>query len=209
MWQKYVAIGDSITEGYGDSVPGLAVRSWADWVADVLASLHPEFSYTNLGRRGSITADVLRDQLPAALEAKPDLVSITVGANDARLPEWTVDSFRQSFVQLVQPFADRGTTIITTAYPDIAPALAQNGHDIPPTWQLYFQRLAAANVVIRQVSEEADACLLDFESFAPFQDPAHISGDLIHPNALGYKLAADVALQRLAERFDLSLREAS
>lgn len=203
MWQTYVAMGDSLTQGYGDGVAGVELRSWTDWIADALAALDPAFTYRNLGWVGSITTDVLRTQAPLALEIAPDLVSVTAGANDTQLPTWSADSFAHDFEQLLRPFAEQGVTLVTMTYPDLRAPIAQTGRGGPSIWGLYFQRMAATNGVIRQVSRQLKACLLDFESFAPLQNSAYISSDLVHPNALGYKQVAQSALKILAERFDL------
>lgn len=203
MWQTYVALGDSVTQGYGDGAAGVELRSWTDWVAEALASLDPAFTYRNLGLVGSTTTDVLRTQAPLALSATPDLVSITAGANDTLSPAWSADSFAQDFERLLRLFAEPEITLITVTYPDLRPTLAHNGRRLPAIWQRYFRRITTVNRIIRQVSHQFKACLLDFESFAPLQNLAYISSDLVHPNALGYQQAAQAALQILAERFDL------
>lgn len=205
MWDRFVTIGDSIAEGYGDPTPGIALRSWVDWVADGLKAINPAMTYLNLGWRGSSTNDVLRGQLPQALDVQPDLLCVIAGANDALLPSWTAASFRQIFIQLLQPFVERKTTILTFAYPDMRPTIAGMDTQLPTSWQAYFQRLAATNDVIRQVSNLFDACLLDFASLSAAQNPAYMSSDMVHPNALGYKLAGEAALKILVDRFDLPL----
>jgi lysophospholipase L1-like esterase len=50
---RYVALGDSFTEGVGDHDPRLpnGVRGWADRVAEVLATKQPDFTYANLAVR--------------------------------------------------------------------------------------------------------------------------------------------------------------
>lgn len=107
MFCAYMAFGDSVTAGMGDPVKGIETRAWADWVADLLATLVPKFSYTNLGRAGSTTRDVLREQLPLVLDRKPDLVSVTTGANDARSPAWSIDTFFQEYSDLLSPSQNR------------------------------------------------------------------------------------------------------
>ena len=199
-----MAIGDSITEGFGDSVPGLECRSWADWVADALLAIEPTLEYRNIGLRGTTTADVLLDQLSAVLVARPELVSITIGGNDARLPAWTPEQFEREFTELLSGVASTGAQLVTFAYPDIRPGIKAAGVEVRDSWALYFERLTVVDAVIRDVSQRFGTCLLDFEHFEAASSPENLSADYTHPNARGYRLAAEVALGRLTECFDLS-----
>lgn len=54
---RYVAIGDSFTEGVGDVDPRRpnGVRGWADRVAAAIGSVDPEAVYANLAIRGRLT----------------------------------------------------------------------------------------------------------------------------------------------------------
>ena len=75
----FVAMGDSITVGMGDPTPeGRGWRGFAVLLADTL----PQPDLHNLAFLGAQAADVERAQLPAALDLKPDVVSLVVGIND-------------------------------------------------------------------------------------------------------------------------------
>ena len=52
-WSRYVAIGDSFTEGIGDPEPRSpgGHRGWADRVAEVLSAQTEGFAYANLAVR--------------------------------------------------------------------------------------------------------------------------------------------------------------
>lgn len=54
-WRRFVAVGDSFTEGIGDPDPNApgAHRGWADRVAEVLGQQVDDFAYANLAVRGS------------------------------------------------------------------------------------------------------------------------------------------------------------
>ena len=83
-WSRYVAIGDSFTEGIGDPEersPG-GHRGWADRVAEVLAEQTEDFAYANLAIRGRLLQQILDEQVDAALELRPDLITISAGGND-------------------------------------------------------------------------------------------------------------------------------
>ncbi len=97
QWTKYVAVGDSFTEGLSDAAldsPGRFV-GWADRLAGLLAedAADPSaFRYANLAVRGRLLADIVGPQLDAALELEPDLVSIVGGGNDILRPRADIDA---------------------------------------------------------------------------------------------------------------------
>ena len=93
-WSRYVAIGDSFTEGMSDPDPQVADRyvGWADRLAALLSTHVDELSYANLAVRGRKLADVAGPQLEAALALQPDLVSIVGGGNDILRPRADVDA---------------------------------------------------------------------------------------------------------------------
>src|SRR6478736_3223978 len=55
-WTRYVAMGDSFTEGIGDPEPASpgGHRGWADRVAEELSRGHNDFAYANLAVRGRL-----------------------------------------------------------------------------------------------------------------------------------------------------------
>ncbi|MGK0722419.1 SGNH/GDSL hydrolase family protein [Leucobacter sp. W1478] len=84
---RYVAIGDSFTEGVGDELPGGRVRGWADLVAQGLADATGEpIQYANFAIRGRLLARIIGEQLDAALTLGPTLVSFNGGGNDMLRP---------------------------------------------------------------------------------------------------------------------------
>ncbi|PRI11134.1 SGNH/GDSL hydrolase family protein [Leucobacter massiliensis] len=84
---RYVAIGDSFTEGVGDERPDGSVRGWADLVAQGLADASGEaVQYANLAIRGRLLARIIGEQLDPALALGPTLVSFNGGGNDMLRP---------------------------------------------------------------------------------------------------------------------------
>jgi lysophospholipase L1-like esterase len=202
MWTAYLAIGDSVSEGVGDDVGDVRCRSWTDWVAEGLTTMAPGLRYRNVAYRGATAADVLCIQVPAIEAFAPDLVSVTVGANDARDPEWTTDAFASELAAILGSVAEAGAQAITATYADVRDTLARAGQEIPDAWRLYFGRMHSVNEVIREVGARFDACLLDMES-SEAGDMRYLSRDLTHPNALAYRLLGQTALGALAARFEL------
>ena len=64
-WCRYVAIGDSFTEGIGDPEPASpgGHRGWADRVAEVLAAQVDDFAYANLAVRGRLIGQIVAEQV--------------------------------------------------------------------------------------------------------------------------------------------------
>ena len=75
---RYVAIGDSQTEGLWDGDDDTGLTGFADRLAVTLDSHYPGLLYANLAVRGRQVIDVLNDQLPAALAMRPDLVTVCI-----------------------------------------------------------------------------------------------------------------------------------
>ena len=95
VWHRYVAIGDSFTEGMSDADPDHPDRyvGWADRLARHLSELADgDLTYANLAVRGRLLADVVGPQLDAALSLGPDLVSMVGGGNDILRPRADLDA---------------------------------------------------------------------------------------------------------------------
>src|SRR3954453_2727007 len=81
-FHRYVALGDSQTEGMNDLDAHGGIRGWADRFAVYLAERNPDLLYANLAIRGRRTRRIRADQLEPALGLNPDLASVMAGAND-------------------------------------------------------------------------------------------------------------------------------
>lgn len=93
-WSRYVAIGDSFTEGMSDPDPNHEDRyiGWADRLAALLSQHSDDFHYANLAVRGRKIDDIAGPQLDAGLRLEPDLVSIVGGGNNILRPKADVDA---------------------------------------------------------------------------------------------------------------------
>ncbi len=60
---RYVAVGDSQTEGLNDGDEPAGYRGWADRFAEMLAVRHPGLRYANLAVRGHRTRHAKRPAL--------------------------------------------------------------------------------------------------------------------------------------------------
>jgi hypothetical protein len=53
-YNRFIALGDSMTEGMQDEIINGRYRGWADRVADVMAKHYENFTYANLAIRGKL-----------------------------------------------------------------------------------------------------------------------------------------------------------
>jgi lysophospholipase L1-like esterase len=191
LWRRYVAVGDSLSEGLGDPLPGGAVRGWATLCAEHLRQLAPDLEFTNLAVRGHRTRDAIRRQLPAALELRPDLVTVFIGGNDVLL-NVRLDRARlaEELDRLVAPLAQPGVTVVLSTLPD----LAASSPLLPPLRGRLRRRVETVNEVIRDTADRYETVLLDAWADPRTRRHAMWSVDRIHPSAEGHRLiAASVA----------------
>lgn len=102
---RYVAIGDSFTEGVGDEQADGSVRGWADMVAQGLADATGEpVQYANLAIRGRLLTPIITEQLDAALALEPTLLSFNGGGNDMLRPgtdmPWVIEQTAQALERI-------------------------------------------------------------------------------------------------------------
>ena len=186
LFHRYVALGDSGTEGVGDDPhPDGSERGWADRLAEHLAQANPELLYANLAVRGRRLAEIHEQQLGQALELEPDLVTVVGGINDMLRPSFDLDDSLGHLDEMVRAFRAVGATVVTATYPDVSP--------INPVARLTRKRLHRFNAGVRGVAKTHDALLVEAEDF-PLADKQMWCEDRLHLNPVGHRgLAAATA----------------
>jgi lysophospholipase L1-like esterase len=117
-FRRYVAIGDSTTEGLDDPYPdGTGYRGWADRLAGRLAELEPDLAYANLAIRGRLAAQVHAEQLEPALAWRPDLVTVVAGLNDALRRGFDLDATAGHLETMLARLRETGATVLTFTFP--------------------------------------------------------------------------------------------
>ncbi|MFM8868800.1 MAG: SGNH/GDSL hydrolase family protein [Candidatus Nanopelagicus sp.] len=115
IYSRFIALGDSMTEGMSDEIIDGKYRGWADRVADTLAKSNSDLTYMNLAIRGKLIKQVVEDQIPAAvkfIEGKQTLVSFHAGANDVLRPNYQADLSLPLYEEGVKQLTDAGATVI-------------------------------------------------------------------------------------------------
>ncbi|BBZ28788.1 lysophospholipase [Mycolicibacterium madagascariense] len=189
VYQRYVAIGDSQTEGLWDGDDATGVRGFADRLAERLEDLHPGVRYANLAVRGRRIRDVLDDQLPAAVAMRPDLITSCIGMNDVTRPGRTFDAALADIDVLHQRLAETGATIVTTTFPDLA--------EILPVGRFLAGRVLRINAVIRAAADRHGFRLVDLYGAPSLSDPAIWSPDRVHGSPAGHAVFAAAAADAL------------
>jgi X-X-X-Leu-X-X-Gly heptad repeat protein len=179
----FVAMGDSITVGMGDPAPeGAGWRGFAALLADTL----PQPDLHNLAFLGAQAADVERVQLPAALDLRPDVVSLVVGINDTLRGDFSPERTGAAVGRTVAALREAGAQVLTMTLPDpgqmfgLPQALARP----------LARRMRAVNKAVDEVSHRYGALLMDAARDQDTYDRRYWSVDRLHPNERGHRLMA-------------------
>lgn len=197
-WRRYVALGDSFTEGIGDPVsekPGYH-RGWADRVAEELARLTPDgerFAYANLAVRGKLLDQIAADQIDPALELQPDLVSICAGGNDI-LRRADPDEVAVRLDTAVERLAATGATILLFNATDVKET---------PVLGRIRGKVAIYNENVRTIAARHDALVPDMWSLKVLARPEMWAEDRLHFSPTGHHTIAAMVLETLNVQHDL------
>ena len=195
-WKRFVAVGDSLTEGVGDPMRGGGLRGWADRLAQALRLADPELTYVNLARRGLRTDQVRRTQLQAALAVEPDLVSALMGTNDLLDPAFDPTRFEQDLEAVVRPLTESGALVMTATFVDLtvfSPLPARLKSRVR-------ERSEEASEVVRTISKRYDTMCVDAAAFPDKLEREVISVDRLHPSPHGHILLAQLFAKLLEVR---------
>jgi lysophospholipase L1-like esterase len=177
-----LAFGDSITNGGGELQWGVALQSWALWLARGLG-----VPYTPFATDGARIGDVLRGQVPAAAERSPqgryDVGCLYVGVNDVRALDWDRAAFERGHREVLAHVARRCERVLTATVPlDLGrPRAGAKVHEV--------------NAAIESSARAHGALVLDLSGFCARN---LVMADHVHPTAFGQIAIAERALDVLA-----------
>lgn len=195
-WRRFVAVGDSFTEGVGDPAPDLpgGLRGWADRVAEVLGQDVDDFAYANLAVRGKLIAQIVADQIEPAVALKPDLVSICAGGNDVIRPGTDPDEIAVQLEDAVARLSSTGAAVVLFTGIDTG---------FTPVFRPFRGKVAIYNENVRAIGDRYDCIIADQWSLKVVQDPRFFDDDRLHYNALGHHEIARMVLRALNVPNDL------
>ncbi|WP_432100192.1 SGNH/GDSL hydrolase family protein [Streptomyces sp. WAC 04229] len=190
---RFVALGDSLTEGVGDPV-GHGWRGWATLLATGLAE--EPVLFTNLARSGAQTVDVAERQLPAGLALRPDLVSVVVGVNDTLRRTFDLGAVAARLDTVYAACTGRGALLLTACLPDPGTMLGLPDALARPL----ARRQRAVNAVVHALSDRYGAVHLHACEGGWTTDRSMWSVDRLHPGERGHRQLALRFHALLAER---------
>lgn len=186
---RYVAVGDSFTEGLEDVGPDGAYRGWADLVARHLAHQQSNFEYANLAVRGRRLAHVAAVQVPAALRMSPDLVTFAAGGNDVIRLHCDTKALGALARRSIARVAASGAAVIVFAGFNPARRI--------PMSRIPTRRAAEYNDDLRAAADETGAVLIDLWDCEELYDDTCWAPDRLHLSSTGHVLIARTVLQAL------------
>ncbi|HWF34181.1 MAG TPA: GDSL-type esterase/lipase family protein [Solirubrobacteraceae bacterium] len=179
-----LAFGDSITNGGGELQWGVALQSWALWVARGLG-----LPYTSYAVDGADVHHVVEWQIPAftSLTAHPgagyELGCLYIGVNDVRRPEFDVAAFARDYGTALDFLTARCRRTMTMTAPlDLGRPRAG-------------AKVGDLNAAIEDAARERGVLVVDLRGL---RSRNLVMADHVHPTALGQVAIAERALGVLA-----------
>ncbi len=179
-----LALGDSITNGGGELQWGVALQSWALWVARGLG-----LPYTGCAVDGASAAHVAREQVPRFSErfahpgARFDVGCLYIGANDVRALDWDAAAYERDVREALGFLRERCERVLACTIPlDLGRPRAG-------------ARVEEANAALERAAAEQRALVVDLRDFGARN---RVMVDAVHPTAFGQIAIAERALDVLA-----------
>ena len=200
MSGRYVAVGDSFTEGVGD--PNVmypnGVRGWADRIARQMGKADSSWQYANFAIRSKVLDEIVDEQFDVALALNPTLISFYAGGNDilsvrADMPK-IMERYESALDRLVASGAD--VMVFTVFDVKISTAL-----------EPLRRRISFYNNTVRELAKAKNCLLVDHTKYREFEDPRYWAFDRIHMSKLGHKTLAAYTLAELGIPHKMKLPE--
>ncbi len=164
-----LAFGDSITNGGGELQWGVALQSWALWLARGLG-----LPYTGMAEDGAVVGDVV---------ARYDVGCLYIGVNDVRRLQWDAADFEPDFRRALEYLRSRCDRVVTATAPlDLGRPRAG-------------AKVGELNRVIERLAVQMGALVLDLSEFGARNQ---VMADHVHPTTFGQVAIAERALELLA-----------
>lgn len=184
-----VWLGDSTAAGVGASDADRALPR------RVAAALERPVELTSLAVSGDRVADVVADQVDQLAELRPDVVLVSIGANDVVHLSSRAD-FRRGYDALVAA-VPAGALLVILGVPD----MGAPDRYLQPLRSIAGLRGRQLDEVSRAVARDNDAVYVDIAGETGPQMRAdrgrYFAADRYHPSDEGYALWADAVLEQL------------
>lgn len=198
-FERYVAIGDSTSEGLDDPDGKGGYRGWANRLAERIAAEQGGLLYANLAIRGRNTREIGEEQLAPALAMRPDLVTVSGGTNDVLGRRFDASVYATHMLAIQQSLVDAGATVVTFTLPDL--------RSVMPLARILGTRVLDLNAAMRDCCARSGAILCDLAAYPVASDPRMWSDDRLHANPAGHARIADALAYFIGLHDDLSWSE--
>jgi len=202
-YTRFIALGDSFTEGMQDEKVNDQYRGWADRVAQALASQTPGFTYLNLAVRGKLVGQVIDDQIPVALrwiEGPRTLVSFHAGANDLLRPSYDPNVVLPRYREAIKVLAATGCQLMVfTAIERVAKSGKMQ--------EIWEERFSAFNKNVREMAAQYNGIVLEATNDPDIGSRRFLDKDRLHLNPAGHHRVAQGVLQKIGGPHDPNWRE--
>jgi lysophospholipase L1-like esterase len=190
--ERFVALGDSFTEGMQDALgPDGRHLGWADRVAETLAGVHGGIGYANLAVRGRLLDEIVADQVPVALAAGADLVSFHGGGNDVLRPGVDLADLGRRYDAAVASLRASGAEVVLFTVLERAGGTGRFADALS-------RRIAGFNGrVVRPTAQRHGALLVDVGAVRALHDRRLWHEDRLHLVEEGHRRVAAAVLERL------------
>jgi lysophospholipase L1-like esterase len=184
---KMAVLGDSSCTGIGVET---ADEIWSRLVAYRLAERFL-VTMTSLAKGGSRASDLISNQLEIACRLAPDLVFVSVGANDV-LKGVPIPVFERNLDQVIGELSAVCGLVVQSGVGDLGtiPRL------LPPLDRMISLRGIRADRAHQRVADRYGSLKVDMRGLTSHQfrtNPDIFSVDLLHPTAVGHRVWAEAA----------------
>lgn len=199
---RYVALGDSFTEGVGDASRHLpnGVRGWADRVAEALARDTPGWEYANLAIRSKRLRHIIAEQIEPALAMEPTLITLYAGGNDVMDVGTSITSILDQYEFLVSRLTESEATILLFTGYDV---------EVSPLLAPLRRKNHAYNLGIKAIAAKYGATVVDYAALQAYANPRMWCSDRLHMSKRGHKYLAAHVLEVLQVSHGIVLKEKS
>ena len=188
-FERYVAIGDSTSEGLDDPDGKGGYRGWANRLAERIAAQQGSLLYANLAVRGRTAREIREEQLAPALAMRPDLATVSAGTNDVLRRRFDPSVFAADLEAMLSAFVNQGAVVLIFTLPDL--------RDVMPVARILGERVLRLNEAIRGCCARSGAIVCDLASHPIASDSRLWSDDRLHANSLGHARIAEALAYHL------------
>jgi lysophospholipase L1-like esterase len=176
--RRWVALGDSMTQGIGASSPE------AGWVGQLARRQTGPVDVINLSQSGARVEDVISHQLPVWRKLAPaphgEILTVLIGSNDVISPRHR-QLMAEAFAELLEALP---VGAIVSAVPSPAAPARE------------------ANELVRAAAAAGDIRAVFPSSFDPGAWRGRLAADRFHPNDAGYTMIADTFADAVSAALD-------